>query len=77
LARPEAARAEAPAEEGPRVAAAAVADALTTAFMLLTPEEIEGLCDRSPGLEAWILPEPSVPDGDSHPVHFGVSPECK
>ncbi len=55
--RPEAAGAEAPAEEGPRLAAAAVTDALTTAFMLLSPEEIEGLCERSPGLEAWILPD--------------------
>ena len=32
---------------------------LTTAFMLLSVEEIEDLCERSPGLEAWILPEPS------------------
>ena len=40
---------------GPRLAPAAVADALTTAFMLLTLEEIEALCERSPGLEAWVL----------------------
>ena len=46
------------AEAGPRVAAAAVTDALTTAFMLLSVEEIEALCGQSPGLEAWILPEP-------------------
>ena len=42
------------------MAAGAVTDALTTAFMLLSPEEIEELCARSPGLEAWVLP-----DGDS------------
>jgi thiamine biosynthesis lipoprotein len=42
---------------GPRLAPAAVADALTTALMLLGVEEIAALCDRSPGLEGWILPE--------------------
>jgi len=36
------------------VAAAAVADALTTAFMMMSSEQIEALCERSPGLEAWI-----------------------
>lgn len=70
--RPELARAGAPAEEGPRVAATAVADALATAFMLLSPEEIEGLCERSPGLEAWILPEPAGgPHGENPLLHFG------
>jgi thiamine biosynthesis lipoprotein len=69
--RPEAARSEAPAG-GARVAAAAVTDALTTAFMLMDFEAIEQLCDCSPGLEAWILPEPS-PDGQAEAelVHFG------
>ena len=69
-----------PAESGPRLAPGAVADALTTAFMLLTVEEIEALCRHSPGLEAWILgdggpgpgdvvhltgPAPGAADGDS------------
>jgi thiamine biosynthesis lipoprotein len=70
--RPQEGRAEAQAEDEPRVAAAAVADALTTAFMLLSPEEVEGLCERSPGLEAWILLEPD--DGahaEPHFLHFG------
>jgi thiamine biosynthesis lipoprotein len=49
--------------EGPRLAPAAVADALTTAFMLLRVGEIEGLCERSPGLEAWILPDGESPHG--------------
>jgi FAD:protein FMN transferase len=40
----------------PRIAAAAVADALTTAFMLLEHDEIQSLCDGNPGLEAWVLP---------------------
>ena len=39
------------ADAGPRLAPGAVADALTTAFMLLPLDEIEGLCARSPGLE--------------------------
>lgn len=34
---------------------AAVADALSTAFMICAPDEIEGLCRKLPGLEAWIL----------------------
>jgi len=46
-----------PRDTGPRLAPAAVADALTTAFMLLSLEEIEALCERSPGLEAWVLPD--------------------
>jgi thiamine biosynthesis lipoprotein len=72
LPRPPAARAESLDEEEPRIAAAAVADALTTAFMLLSPSEIEGLCERSPGLEAWILPEPADdPRGETHLLHFG------
>jgi thiamine biosynthesis lipoprotein len=70
--RPEVAGTEALADEGPRVAAAAVTDALTTAFMLLDLDEIEGLCARSPGLEAWILPEAADgPHGEQHPLHFG------
>lgn len=42
--------------DGPRIAAAAVADALTTAFMLMSYDEIRTLCQHSPGLEAWVLP---------------------
>jgi FAD:protein FMN transferase len=57
-----------PVDDGPRVAATAVADALTTAFMLMSTEEIEALCARTPGLEAWLLPEPS--DGTDL-LHFG------
>lgn len=69
--RPEAARAVASAEEPPRVAAATIADALTTAFMLMSPGEIEALCERSPGLEAWILQEAgNVPHGESPLLHF-------
>lgn len=70
--RPETARGEAAAEEGPRVAAAAVTDALTTAFMLLGTEEISALCERSPGLEAWVLPESAGGQpGEADLLHFG------
>ncbi len=70
-------RPQVPGPEGvsgdmPRVAAAAVADALATGFMILTLGEIEALCARSPGLEAWILPKPE--DGSARnasPLHFG------
>lgn len=70
--RPGMSMAEAPAGEASRVAAAAVTDALTTAFMLLSLEEIESLCERSPGLEAWILPAPAADSAEEPPlVHFG------
>ena len=55
---------------GPRLAPAAVADALTTAFMLLGIDEIETLCERSPGLEAWVLPD-GVSEGMADLRHFG------
>ncbi len=70
--RPASARADAASREGPRAAAAAVADGLTTAFMLLAPEEIEALCQATPGLEAWILPEAdAAADGAPEWLHFG------
>jgi thiamine biosynthesis lipoprotein len=72
--RPEVAGPEARTDSGPRLAAAAVADALTTAFMLLSPGEIEALCEQSPGLEAWILPEPAEGrHGEASLLHVGGS----
>jgi thiamine biosynthesis lipoprotein len=74
--RPDAARGNPPAEGGgaPRLAAAAVADALSTAFMLLAPQEIAALCEASPGLEAWILPQPAAdPDRLAGLLHLGGS----
>lgn len=57
----------------PRTAAAAVTDALTTAFMVLRPDEIEALCRSNPGLQAWVLP---APDGETSPrerlLRFGT-----
>jgi thiamine biosynthesis lipoprotein len=55
-----------PTGDGPRPAAAAIADALTTAFMVLRSEEIDALCARSPGLEAWLL-ERHGDDQDGEP----------
>jgi FAD:protein FMN transferase len=55
LPRPARPGAAAAGDPGPRLAPAAAADALTTAFMLLSVDQIAALCDRSPGLEAWIL----------------------
>jgi thiamine biosynthesis lipoprotein len=70
--RPEMAHGEGRADAAPRLAPAAVADALTTAFMLLGPGEVETLCEQNPGLEAWILPERG--DGrqeEADLLHFG------
>lgn len=56
--------------EGPRIAPTTVADALTTAFMVLEPEETAALCDGIPGLEAWILPEANG-EAAAEVLHFG------
>jgi thiamine biosynthesis lipoprotein len=70
--RPDAAAA-ALLDEAPRLAAAAVADALTTAFMLMPLEEVEALCARSPGLEAGILDEPGERGRvEARLLHVGV-----
>ena len=72
--RPAAARHEARSGGRPRVAAAAVADALTTAFMLMSLEAIDALCTQTPGVEAWVLPE--VADGragEAALLHVGAS----
>ncbi len=58
----------------PRIAPAAVADALTTAFLLLGLDDIQTLCERNPGVEAWILPEPNDGGGrNPRLLHFGGS----
>jgi len=58
-------------EEGP--SAAAVADALSTAFMVLAPERARDLCRRNPGLEAWRLQEPVGQEGPATLVHLGTA----
>ena len=54
--------------------AAAVAEALSTAFMVLSEEEVGDLCRRWPGLEAWLLPEPAE-EGTATPslIHLSHS----
>ena len=52
-------------------AAGAVTDALATAFMLLSDEGIEQLCEASPGLEAWIVEGATAPDVDDRVRHYG------
>jgi thiamine biosynthesis lipoprotein len=44
---------------------AAVAEALSTAFMMLSFKEIEELCGKGPGVEAWVYRRPrgSGPEG--------------
>ena len=72
VSRPEPAGAGARMADSPRLAPAAVADALTTAFMLLRLKDIESLCQRNPGLEAWILRPPAgSPQDGSGLRHFG------
>ncbi len=56
---------------GSRIAPTAIADALTTAFMVLRVDEIEAICSQSPGLEAWILTTSNVGDGEAPLLHFG------
>jgi len=53
--------------------AAAVADALSTAFMLQPVEEIAELCAKHPGLEAWLVPESAAGhEGGPAAVHLGA-----
>ena len=58
--------------DGPTAAAGTVADALTTAFMLLGLVEIGILCRATAGLEAWVLePPPKGSQEEARLVHFG------
>jgi len=53
---------------------AAVADALSTAFMIQPAEEIAELCRRCPGLESWLVPAPMAGGGKAPVlVHLGAS----
>jgi thiamine biosynthesis lipoprotein len=45
-------------ESGGPTRPGAVAEGLSTAFMILPAEEAAGVCERCPGLEAWLLREP-------------------
>jgi thiamine biosynthesis lipoprotein len=53
---------------------AAVADALSTAFMIQPEEEIADLCRKCPGLEAWLVPARGEESGTAPGlVHLGAS----
>lgn len=67
--RPEARRTD---DESPRIMAAAVTDALTTAFMLLSTEAIAALCDQNPGLEVWVLTEPVGEAAEGDLLYLGA-----
>ncbi|HXK12830.1 MAG TPA: FAD:protein FMN transferase [Vicinamibacteria bacterium] len=56
----------------PGASPAAVADGLSTAFMVLTEPEVADLCRDGPGLEAWLLREPLEREGgEPRLVHLG------
>lgn len=60
------------ASGAPRLAVTAVTDALTTACMVMGVDEIEALCARSPGLEAWVLEDHGQDgSGEAGLLHFG------
>lgn len=65
------------ADQVHRIAAAAVSDALATAFMLLSPDEIRAVCAGSPAIEAWILPGAvcGTTDDATEILYFGESAE--
>jgi FAD:protein FMN transferase len=54
--------------------AAAIAEGLSTAFMILPVEEIVDLCERCPGLEAWLLREAAA-GGEAATLLHLASPE--
>jgi thiamine biosynthesis lipoprotein len=63
-------------EREPRDRPTAITDALATAFMVSSAEEIAALCQRSPGLEAWLLEESGASQSrDPELRHFGGAVE--
>jgi thiamine biosynthesis lipoprotein len=47
---------------------AALAETLSTAFMLLSVDEIRSLCRAEPAIEAWVVLDPGERDPDAAPV---------
>jgi thiamine biosynthesis lipoprotein len=56
--------------ETPARSAAAVAEGLSTAFMILPEGDVESLCRQWPGLEAWLLREGDQEGGTAVLVHM-------
>ena len=72
LPRPRTSPDDGPPDAGLRFAAAAVADALTTAAMVLPVHEVAALCALAPGLEVWILPDGPGGGTDGGLVHVAA-----
>jgi thiamine biosynthesis lipoprotein len=53
---------------------AAVAEGLSTAFMILPDGDVESLCREWPGLEAWVLREPGPGAAAAALVHVSARP---
>jgi len=56
--------------QSPGGRSAAVAEGLSTAFMILPLEEVAAVCERCPGLEAWLLREPAEEGRAAALVHL-------
>lgn len=52
---------------------ATLAEGLSTAFMVLTDQEIDALCRSCPGVEAWLVPEPAGAGETAALVHFAAT----
>jgi thiamine biosynthesis lipoprotein len=57
---------------GPARSPAAVAEGLSTAFMILPEGDVASLCRQWPGLEAWLLREPDHEAGTAVLVHMAA-----
>ncbi|MEX0741790.1 MAG: FAD:protein FMN transferase, partial [Phycisphaeraceae bacterium] len=54
---------------------AVTADALSTAFMIMTSDEVEAFCVNHPGTAALVLdPSPPDTDGPPQPLRHGAWP---
>jgi thiamine biosynthesis lipoprotein len=51
---------------------AAVAEGLSTAFMILPVKDVADLCRRGPGLEAWLVREPAEGSSAAALVHLAT-----
>jgi thiamine biosynthesis lipoprotein len=51
---------------------AAVAEGLSTAFMILPVEDVADLCRRGPGLEVWLVREPAEGSSAAVLVHLAT-----
>jgi thiamine biosynthesis lipoprotein len=57
---------------GPAHSTAAVAEGLSTAFMILPVAEVAAVCERCPGIEAWLLREAEEEGRPAALVHLAA-----